>query len=258
LSGGCTVAIQFDMNVIVVILLIPSKHDASHGFAEPLPVPEDHSLDLIHLAIVHAPVEKPVAPCLAVRIGVINEDVGGHKELGVQDHFSFGVKNVHDSAAQLRFNGLRNFDGPEVGRDSKDSLDAYDPDGTRVEVMEFTPKEKPCGHPYSAEHPKVETTPGVPPPIGIPQPSQSMLTLSRNEWRTLTLRGAPTGIIIPSANHVPGRAGANASKDHLGTFRVIGASGPPGGKGNLWRWRRGNLASHARFVNDSACWATLK
>jgi catechol 2,3-dioxygenase-like lactoylglutathione lyase family enzyme len=78
-----------------------------------------------------------------------------HKELGVQNHFSFGVKNVHDASAQLRSNGLRTFDGPEVGRDGKDSLDAYDQDGTRIEVMEFTPKEKPCCHPYSAEHPKM-------------------------------------------------------------------------------------------------------
>ncbi|HET6179937.1 MAG TPA: VOC family protein [Candidatus Sulfotelmatobacter sp.] len=95
-----------------------------------------------------------------------------HKELGVQNHFSFGVKDVHRAAAQLRFNGLQTFDGPEVGRDGKDSLDAYDPDGTRVEVMEFTPKEKPCCHPYRAEHPKVEAAPGVLPPIGIPKPSQ--------------------------------------------------------------------------------------
>jgi len=84
-----------------------------------------------------------------------------HKELGVQNHFSFGVNNVHDAATQLRLNSLRTFDGPEVGRDGKDSLDAYDPDGTRVEVMEFTPKEKPCCHPYSAEHPKGEAVPGV-------------------------------------------------------------------------------------------------
>jgi catechol 2,3-dioxygenase-like lactoylglutathione lyase family enzyme len=78
-----------------------------------------------------------------------------HKELGVQNHFSFGAKNVHDAAAQLHLNGLQTFDGPEVGRDGKDSLDAYDPDGTRIEVMELTPKEKPCCHPYSAEHPKM-------------------------------------------------------------------------------------------------------
>jgi len=77
-----------------------------------------------------------------------------HKELGVQNHFSFGVKDVHATAAQLRARGLQTFDGPEVGRDGKDSLDAYDPDGTRVEIMEFTPKQKPCCHPYTAEHPK--------------------------------------------------------------------------------------------------------
>ena len=77
-----------------------------------------------------------------------------HKELGVQNHFSFGVKNVHEAAAKLKANGLQTFDGPEVGRDGKDSLDAYDPDGTRVEVMDFTPKDKPCCHPYTAEHPK--------------------------------------------------------------------------------------------------------
>jgi catechol 2,3-dioxygenase-like lactoylglutathione lyase family enzyme len=84
-----------------------------------------------------------------------------HKDLGVQNHFSFGVKDVHRAAAQLRANGLPTFDGPEVGRDGKDSLDAYDPDGTRVEVMELTPKQKPCCHPYSAEHPKAEEFSGV-------------------------------------------------------------------------------------------------
>jgi len=77
-----------------------------------------------------------------------------HAELGVQNHFSLGVKNVHAAASQLRSKGLQKFDGPEVGRDGKDSLDAYDPDGTRVEIMEFTPVEKPCCHPYTAAHPK--------------------------------------------------------------------------------------------------------
>ena len=90
-----------------------------------------------------------------------------HKELGVQNHFSFGVKDVHSAASMLRFNGLKTFDGPEVGRDGKDSLDAYDPDGTRVEVMEFTPKEKPCCHPYTAEHPQDQTGP-PPAPIVVP------------------------------------------------------------------------------------------
>jgi catechol 2,3-dioxygenase-like lactoylglutathione lyase family enzyme len=77
-----------------------------------------------------------------------------HHDLGIQNHFSFGVKDVHAAAAELRARKLKTFDGPEVGRDGKDSLDAYDPDGTRVEIMEFTPKQKPCCHPYTAAHPK--------------------------------------------------------------------------------------------------------
>jgi len=77
-----------------------------------------------------------------------------HHELGVQNHFSFGVKDVHAAAAELRSRRFETFDGPEVGRDGKDSLDAYDPDGTRIEIMEFTPRQKPCCHPYTGDHPK--------------------------------------------------------------------------------------------------------
>jgi catechol 2,3-dioxygenase-like lactoylglutathione lyase family enzyme len=76
-----------------------------------------------------------------------------HKELGVQNHFSLGVKDIHHAADQLHKNGLAKFDGPEIGRDGKWGLDAYDPDGTRVEVMEFTPAKNPCCHPYTAPHP---------------------------------------------------------------------------------------------------------
>jgi catechol 2,3-dioxygenase-like lactoylglutathione lyase family enzyme len=77
-----------------------------------------------------------------------------HKELGVQNHFSLGVGDAQAAAVRLRSNGLQTFDGPEIGRDGKNSLDTYDPDGTRVEVMDFTPKQTPCCHAYSAPHPK--------------------------------------------------------------------------------------------------------
>lgn len=77
-----------------------------------------------------------------------------HKELGIQNHFSLGVKDIKSTAAYLRAHGITNFDGPEIGRDGKWSLDAYDPDGTRIEFMEFEPAQKPCCHPYTAEHPK--------------------------------------------------------------------------------------------------------
>jgi hypothetical protein len=76
-----------------------------------------------------------------------------HKELGVQNHFSLGVKDIHVAAEQLRKNGLQKLDGPEIGRDGKWSFDIYDPDDTRVEFMEFKPAQKPCCHPYEAAHP---------------------------------------------------------------------------------------------------------
>jgi len=76
------------------------------------------------------------------------------KERGVQNHFSLGVDKIQSAASQLQQNGLEKVDGPEIGRDGKWSLDVYDPDGTRVEVMEFTPAKDPCCHPYTADHPK--------------------------------------------------------------------------------------------------------
>lgn len=77
-----------------------------------------------------------------------------HKELGVQNHFSLGVEKAEAAAEYLRARGWKEFDGPEIGRDGKNSLDAYDPDGTRVEVMEFTPTGKVCCAEYTGNHPK--------------------------------------------------------------------------------------------------------
>ena len=77
-----------------------------------------------------------------------------HKELGVQNHFSLGVPSAKATAEELRARGAKEFDGPEVGRDGKDSIDIYDPDGTRVELMEFTPVGKPCCTEYTGAHPK--------------------------------------------------------------------------------------------------------
>jgi catechol 2,3-dioxygenase-like lactoylglutathione lyase family enzyme len=72
----------------------------------------------------------------------------------VQNHFSLGVPKAKATAEELRARGAKEFDGPEVGRDGKDSIDIYDPDGTRVELMEFAPVEKPCCSEYTGAHPK--------------------------------------------------------------------------------------------------------
>jgi catechol 2,3-dioxygenase-like lactoylglutathione lyase family enzyme len=77
-----------------------------------------------------------------------------HAELGVQNHFSLGVADIKACTARLRANGLQSKDEPEIGRDGKWSYDIYDPDGNRVEFMEFTPAQTPCCHPYTAAHPK--------------------------------------------------------------------------------------------------------
>lgn len=77
-----------------------------------------------------------------------------HAELGVQNHFSLGVRDIQAARKMLRANGLRSKDAPEIGRDGKWSYDIYDPDGNRVEFMEFQPAQEPCCHAYAAGHPK--------------------------------------------------------------------------------------------------------
>ena len=44
-------------------------------------------------------------------------------------------------------------DGPQMGRDGKWQANFYDPDGTRVELMEFQPVTKPCCSAFTAKSP---------------------------------------------------------------------------------------------------------
>lgn len=78
------------------------------------------------------------------------------KERGIQNHFSLGVLDIKPTYTRLRSHGLKiaDDDKPEIGRDGKWSWDIYDPDGTRVEFMEFKPAQQPCCHPYESPHPK--------------------------------------------------------------------------------------------------------
>jgi catechol 2,3-dioxygenase-like lactoylglutathione lyase family enzyme len=76
------------------------------------------------------------------------------QERGVQNHFSLGVSSANNASTRLRSFGASKFDGPEVGRDGKNSLDIYDPDLSRVEIMDFKPTQTPCCHAYTAAHPR--------------------------------------------------------------------------------------------------------
>ena len=76
--------------------------------------------------------------------------------LGVMDHVSIGVVSVPDSFKMLQAAGRlsgRHDPAPKIGLDGKYQLNLYDPDGTRVEVMNFHATEKPCCSPFTAEAP---------------------------------------------------------------------------------------------------------
>jgi catechol 2,3-dioxygenase-like lactoylglutathione lyase family enzyme len=76
--------------------------------------------------------------------------------LGVLDHFSIGVVSVPDAYKVLvsadRLMG-RHDQAPKIGADGKYQFNMYDPDGTRVEVMNFHATEKPCCSPFTADDP---------------------------------------------------------------------------------------------------------
>jgi len=76
------------------------------------------------------------------------------KLLGVMNHIALGVPDIHAAAKQLLTNGMKLSEEPQIGRDGKWQLNLYDPDDTRVELMEFTPVEKPCCSSYTGPHPK--------------------------------------------------------------------------------------------------------
>jgi catechol 2,3-dioxygenase-like lactoylglutathione lyase family enzyme len=73
--------------------------------------------------------------------------------LGVMNHIALGVPDIHAAEKQLRANGWNGTEEPKIGRDGKWQLNLYDPDDTRVELMEFTPVQKPCCSDYTGPHP---------------------------------------------------------------------------------------------------------
>ncbi len=73
--------------------------------------------------------------------------------LGVMNHIALGVPDIQAAKAQLIKNSWKPGEEPKMGRDGKWQLNLYDPDDTRVEFMEFTPKEKPCCSEFTGPHP---------------------------------------------------------------------------------------------------------
>ena len=76
--------------------------------------------------------------------------------LGVMDHLSIGVNSVPDAYQVLakgdRLSG-RHDQAPKIGLDGKYQFNLYDPDGIRLETMNFHATEKPCCSPFTADDP---------------------------------------------------------------------------------------------------------
>ncbi len=77
------------------------------------------------------------------------------RQLGVLNHFSLGVPNMEAAVTTLLLEDRLSprHDGPQMGKDGKWQANLYDPDGTRVELMEFQPVIAPCCSAFTAESP---------------------------------------------------------------------------------------------------------
>jgi hypothetical protein len=84
--------------------------------------------------------------------------------LGVLDHFSIGVGSVDDTLAKLKESGrlvearrvmvgMPVDDHTQVGLDGKGQYNLFDPDGIRVEFMNFRHTAEPCCSPFTAPDP---------------------------------------------------------------------------------------------------------
>ena len=75
------------------------------------------------------------------------------REAGVMRHLALGVPDIKPVVRLIQQRGWPMPEKAEIGRDGKWQLNLYDPDLTRVEVMEFRPVVKPCCAPYTGSHP---------------------------------------------------------------------------------------------------------
>jgi catechol 2,3-dioxygenase-like lactoylglutathione lyase family enzyme len=86
----------------------------------------------------------------------IPDNISQH-QLGVLDHLSIGEDSV-DAAYKILKDGNRLAGAPndghtQIGKDGKGQFNLYDPDGIRLELMNFHATEKPCCSPFTADDP---------------------------------------------------------------------------------------------------------
>jgi catechol 2,3-dioxygenase-like lactoylglutathione lyase family enzyme len=78
------------------------------------------------------------------------------QQLGVLDHLSIGEISVDMAYRKLeegnRLAG-RHDEHTQIGKDGKGQFNLYDPDGIRLELMNFHASQKPCCSPFTADDP---------------------------------------------------------------------------------------------------------
>ena len=77
------------------------------------------------------------------------------RQLGILNHVSLAVPNMQAAMTRLHAEDRlsERFDGPSMGLDGKWQANLYDPDGTRVELMEYSAVKQPCCSPFTAPDP---------------------------------------------------------------------------------------------------------
>ena len=75
--------------------------------------------------------------------------------MGVLNHISLGVADMKKAQATLEAHGWKphGSEKAQMGKDGKWQLNLFDPDLTRIELMEFKPVEKPCCADFTGPHP---------------------------------------------------------------------------------------------------------
>ena len=77
------------------------------------------------------------------------------QQRGVSNHFSLGVRKMDTAIAQFKANGCdtHNCTTSQMGRDGKVQLNVFDPDHSRVELMEYEPSGTVCCSPFTGAMP---------------------------------------------------------------------------------------------------------
>ena len=78
---------------------------------------------------------------------MLNVHAPDPRTLGVMHHLALGVPSVQASYQKIVKRGMKPKQAPQIGRDGKWQLNLYDPNYTRVELMEPKPVRTPCCSP---------------------------------------------------------------------------------------------------------------